>query len=190
LTDLALITRRVCHALGRPAILQDVSINLTLLPPLQELSNFQMLYSQSQLREKIYETSSRSCPFSAELIEIIHRQLDSSIQRNTAWMTLYPLSRHTCGLCSTLERWEYQIERVSISALDHAFEQHRERRVISIWLATIEVFTGGAILADISIRRKRGPLTQDHVVPFRSWNRCTSLLSSFSVLELACRTCV
>jgi len=63
--------------------------------------------------------------------------------------------------------------------LDHAYEQHRERRTISIWLSTTDVFTAGAILADISIRRKLSSQRQDNLVPLRAWNRCTSLLSSY-----------
>ncbi|RFU25996.1 hypothetical protein B7463_g10341, partial [Scytalidium lignicola] len=146
------LERRVCYALGRPTILPDISINIDLLPPLKELTTLRTLFAQSQLHQRIYEASSKPCPCSSEVVEIVE-QLDNSTPCNSAWIMLYPLCQHSCNMCSTIERWEGEIIRAAISVIDYLFQQHRERRVLSIWLAACDAFTAGLILEHILIKR-------------------------------------
>lgn len=172
-------SRRVCQALGRPTILPDISIDLTLLPPLPELSNFHILFVQSQLKRKIYEASGSSCPFSSEIVELINR-LDSTPRCDVSWLLLYPIQQHTCDICSTHKRWEPEIERAAISKIDDAYEWHRARRTVSVWLEATEVFIAGAILVDLMIRRRFLSYVDVQAPIIKSVTRCISLLTSFA----------
>lgn len=175
-----MLCRRVCYILGRPTILPDISINVDLLPPLNELDTLRTLYTQSQLHQRIYEATVHPCPYSSEVVEIIQQQLDSSIECSPAWLMLYPILCHACDFCSSIDRRERDIEQAAITVIDHIFEQHRAKRILSIWLTTCEVFTAGAILVDINIRRKSQVDSLGTLASAKSFNRCSSLLASFA----------
>ncbi|KAH8806159.1 fungal-specific transcription factor domain-containing protein [Xylogone sp. PMI_703] len=173
------LERRVCYALGRPTILPDISINIDLLPPLEELATLRILFAQSQLHQRIYETSSKACPYSLDVVDII-QQLEDSTLCNSSWIMLYPICQHLCDSCSTLERWEGNIIRAAISIIDYLFEQHRERQILSIWLATCDAFTAGIILEHTLIKHNSPAETSSQGTSLKSLTRCMSLLSSFA----------
>ena len=156
---------------------------------------FRVLQVRSQLNQKIAEASRHNCIVTPELVAFVHNNIISSKHHDASWLLLHPVMRHSCENCVEKAQWASQlrteIERAAISLIDSTFHIHRTGKIISVWLATLELFSAGAVLVDMALERKfQSPHRKLDVSAelVRSLGRCSSILAAFAEIWPGART--
>ncbi len=178
------MARLVCLALQRPSIFSYELVDMRSAAGV----SLRTLHMDLALRRKLQNCLERECIQDCNCVSFVNENLSSSEASDILWLNLYLAIQYSTIQASTAHdqlksRWTKEILRAAMSRINTLFVSQRCGRILSIWLSTIDVFTAGTVILDISLRRPTinavVGLNQEQIKALR---KASSLLAGFSEL--------
>lgn len=135
------------------------------------------------LRQKLQRCSEYACGANCNAVSFVNDDFNFSVSEGSdiLWLTLCLATRDSWPANAIHEQyraqWTGDFLQAATSRINTLFTAQRSGRIVSIWLATADVFTAGVVLLDLSLR---------HSWIRPAWSkalrRASSLLAGFSEL--------